>query len=112
MKRTVSSSPPCTGPIPKDTICVCICRNDSIIATGLGILDRDYVGVYAIHVQKRSAVRAWPDRSVPAFWQKGKKRSDHAYLQVTAENERARRLYASLGFSYFYTYYFRIRQTF
>ena len=99
--------------IPKDTICVCICRNDSIIATGLGILDRDYVGVYAIHVQEAFRRQGLARQICTSILAEGKKAgATHAYLQVTAENERARRLYASLGFSYFYTYYFRVRQTF
>lgn len=37
--------------IPKETICTSIQdETGTIIATGLGIRDRDYVGVYAIHV--------------------------------------------------------------
>ena len=37
--------------IPKETICTSIQdETGTIVATGLGIRDRDYVGVYAIHV--------------------------------------------------------------
>lgn len=37
--------------IPKQTICASICdASGTIIATGLGILDREYIGLYAIHV--------------------------------------------------------------
>ena len=36
--------------IPKDTLAVCAIDRNRIIGTGLGILDRDYVGIYAIHV--------------------------------------------------------------
>ena len=36
--------------IPKDTIFASIYDGGRIIGTGLGILDRDYVGIYAIHV--------------------------------------------------------------
>ena len=37
--------------IPKETVCASIWKNGKIIATGLGILDRDYIGIYAIHVK-------------------------------------------------------------
>lgn len=36
--------------IPKDTICASIQKGGKIIATALGILDRDYIGLYAVHV--------------------------------------------------------------
>ena len=38
--------------ILKETICACIRIDGQIIATGLGILDRDYIGIYAIHVKE------------------------------------------------------------
>ena len=39
--------------IPKETVCASIWKNGKIIATGLGILDRDYIGIYAIHVKEK-----------------------------------------------------------
>lgn len=38
--------------ILKETICASIRMDNQIIATGLGILDRDYIGIYAIHVKE------------------------------------------------------------
>lgn len=38
--------------ILKETICASIRIDGQIIATGLGILDRDYIGIYAIHVKE------------------------------------------------------------
>ena len=38
--------------ILKETVCASITKNGEIIATGLGILDRDYIGIYAIHVRE------------------------------------------------------------
>ena len=53
--------------IPKETICTSIQdETGTIIATGLGIRDRDYVGVYAIHVHPalpRSAAQSSPRES-------------------------------------------------
>ena len=53
--------------ILKETICACIRIDGQIIATGLGILDRDYIGIYAIHVKEDTANMAMPVRSAQDF---------------------------------------------
>ena len=85
--------------ILKETVCASITKNGEIIATGLGILDRDYIGIYAIHVEV-----------ILYFDEQGKKRgASHAYLQVVKNNTSAEKLYSSLGFQYSYTYWFRVQ---
>ncbi|HCI74444.1 MAG TPA: GNAT family N-acetyltransferase [Lachnospiraceae bacterium] len=98
--------------IPKKTIVASVEIDGRMVASGLGIRDRDWVGIYAIYVS-------------PSCWNRGYARAvcstllreaeclgaRRAYLQVTSENRRARRLYESLGFSDFYTYWFRSRRT-
>ncbi len=95
--------------IAKDTICVSIQWQGTIIGTGLGILDRDYVGVYAIHVRedfrKRGLARSLCTCILKEGIEKGAKK---AYLQVVAGNDPALLLYQSLGFENFYTYWFRV----
>lgn len=94
--------------IPKDIISASVYHDQEIIGTGLGILDRDYVGIYAIHVHDdfrgqgigRAICRSLLDASV----QQG---AAHAYLQVLKGNTAAKNLYSSLGFQDFYTYWFR-----
>jgi len=50
--------------IPKETICTSIQdETGTIVATGLGIRDRDYVGVYAIHVHPAYRHRHYAPRS-------------------------------------------------
>lgn len=96
--------------IAKDTICVSIQSQGTIIGTGLGILDREYVGVYAIYVRedfrRKGFARAICTRILKEGIKKGAKK---AYLQVVDGNDRAIELYQSLGFKYFYTYWFRVR---
>lgn len=94
--------------IPKDTIAASVWDKGQIIGTGLGILDRDYIGIYAIHVRK-DCRRGHIGRSIcqsllRAAMEQGASR---AYLQVVKGNLPAKRLYASLGFQDFYTYWFR-----
>lgn len=96
--------------IPKDTIMASIRLNGKIIATGLGILDRTFIGLYAIHVHPeyrghhfgRSICQAILNQALTADVKE-------AYLQVTSENSTAKNLYASLGFSHFYNYWFKIK---
>lgn len=96
--------------IPKETICVSIHDGSRIVATGLGILDRDFVGIYAIHVHPDYRRRHYASAVCRTILKKGaQKGARHAYLQVVADNSSAIRLYRSLGFSDLYQYWFRTR---
>lgn len=96
--------------IPKRTICACVKKNGQIVATGLGILDRDYIGIYAIHVKEEFRGHGLARQICTGLLKEGsKKGAEHAYLQVVKGNTAARTLYSSLGFQYFYTYWFRVQ---
>ncbi|MDO4308351.1 MAG: GNAT family N-acetyltransferase [Eubacteriales bacterium] len=96
--------------IPKETICASIRRDGRIIATGLGILDRDYIGIYAIHVREDYRGHGFARQICTGLLKKGmKKGAESAYLQVVEGNTPARRLYESIGFRQFYTYWFRVQ---
>ena len=85
-------------------------KNGEIIATGLGILDRDYIGIYAIHVREDYRRRGYARQICTGLLNEGKKRgASHAYLQVVKNNTSAEKLYSSLGFQYSYTYWFRVQ---
>ncbi len=95
--------------IAKETICVSIWRRGVIIGTGLGILDRDYVGVYAIHVREDYRNQGLARSLCTCILKEGmKKGASKAYLQVVDGNIPAVHLYESLGFTNFYTYWFRV----
>lgn len=95
--------------IAKDTICAAIYRQGEIIGTGLGILDRDYVGIYAIHTREDYRKQGLARSLCTCILKEGiKMGAQRAYLQVVAGNDPALRLYESLGFRYFYTYWFRV----
>lgn len=94
--------------IPKDTIAACITCDGQIKATGLGILDREYIGLYAIHVDTAFRQKHWGLALCNAIINEGiRQGATKAYLQVVSDNDPAKRLYESLGFSHFYTYWFR-----
>ena len=69
--------------IPKETICASIWKEGKIIATGLGILDRDYIGIYAIHVKEKYRGQGFARQICTALLTEGmKKGAENAYLQV------------------------------
>lgn len=96
--------------IPKETICVSVRGGERIIGTGLGILDRDYVGVYAIHVASAYRRRHLADTIVRTILSEAQKQGvSHSYLQVVAGNTPAISLYKTLGFSALYDDWFRVK---
>nr|WP_294677196.1 GNAT family N-acetyltransferase [uncultured Blautia sp.] len=98
--------------ILKETVCASIWHDGKIIATGLGILDRDYIGIYAIHVREDYRQRGYARQICTCLLNEGRKRgAQRAYLQVVKDNTPAEKLYTSLGFRYFYTYWFRVQPT-
>ena len=97
--------------IPKETICTSIQdETGTIVATGLGIRDRDYVGVYAIHVHPAYRHRHYASSICRTILSEGiRLGATKAYLQVVEGNTPAITLYKSRGFSYLYTYWFRAK---
>ncbi len=94
--------------IPMEKIAVSIQDQGRIIATGLGILDREYVGIYAIHVHEDYRKRGYATALLHAIEQEAIRRgAKRAYLQVVSDNLPAKNLYRSRGFREFYRYYFR-----
>lgn len=108
MHRTVV--PSMYRAIPKETICASVQKEGRIIATGLGILDRDYIGIYAIHVKEQYRRQGLARQICTGLLTEGmKKGAENAYLQVVDGNTSAQKLYMSLGFRQFYTYWFRVQ---
>ncbi len=96
--------------ILKETLCASITQNGEIVATGLGILDRDYIGIYAIHVREDYRKKGYARQLLGTLLLEGQKKgAQRAYLQVVEGNHPARSLYEAFGFRYFYTYWFRVQ---
>ena len=96
--------------IPKEEIAVSAFLDGRFIGSGLGILDRDTVGVYAIHVHdscRRMGIAAAIVRTILS--EARKQGAGHAYLQVVSDNSPAKNLYRKLGFTDSYRYYFRVK---
>lgn len=98
--------------IPKDTLAVSIANElGQTVAIGLGILDRSYMGIYAIHVHPHYRGRGYARSICATLLNTGKEMGlDGAYLQVVYGNTPAKNLYTSLGFQDFYSYWFRVKE--
>lgn len=70
--------------IPKDTLAASITNSDGqIVAIGLGILDRSYMGIYAIHVHPHYRGRQYARSVCTSLLNRGKELGmTGAYLQV------------------------------
>ncbi len=118
LKKTVNPDhlrvvPQMYNAIPKDEIAVSMRSGDTgeIMATGLGILDRDFVGVYAIFVDPALRRRGIGERIVRTILERAKKSgAKYAYLQVVTDNSRAKTLYRKIGFTECYRYWFRVKE--
>ena len=98
--------------VPKEEIAVSVHAGGELIATGLGIIDRDVVGVYAIHTDERCRREGVAGAVVRTILEKAKQRgAANAYLQVVSDNAPAKALYRGLGFTDSYRYYFRTERS-
>lgn len=81
-----------------------------VVATGLTIVEDDCAGLFDIITdedeRRRGHARAVVATLLRSAWELGAR---HAYLQVNAENEPARRLYRQFGFEERYRYWYRGR---
>ena len=98
--------------IPKEIIAARVECEGRMVASGLGIRDRDYIGIYAIYVSPGCRRRHYARSVCASLLREASRRgAKRAYLQVVKGNIAARSLYLSLGFEDFYTYWFRSRDT-
>lgn len=98
--------------IPKETIVASIEIDGRMVASGLGILDRGHVGLYAIYVDASCRHKHYARAICSTILSEAQKKgSTHAYLQVVQGNAYAKSLYHSLGFEDLYTYWFRAKSS-
>ncbi len=94
--------------IPKQTIVASVEIDGRMVASGLGIRDRDWVGIYAIYVSPSCWRRGYARAICSTLLREAKRLgASRAYLQVASGNDQAKKLYKSLGFTDFYIYWFR-----
>ena len=97
--------------IPKKTIVCSVEVDGRMVASGLGICDREFIGVYAIYVSPACRRRHYARAICSTLLLEGSHQgASRAYLQVVSGNRPAHDLYEDLGFKDFYTYWFRSKE--
>lgn len=98
--------------IPKETIVANIEIDGRMVASGLGIMDRGHVGLYAIYVDASCRHKGYGRAICSSILSEARKKgASKAYLQVVQGNTFAKSLYSSLGFEDLYTYWFRAKSS-
>ncbi len=91
-------------------ICITVLYRGRIVGTGLGVIERGYVGLYAIHVHHEYRRKGIAERICSMIMIQGKMYGAVcAHLQVRHGNVGAFALYDTLGFHKEYTQWFRIK---
>ena len=94
--------------IPKKIIVCSVEIDGRMVASGLGICDREYIGVYAIYVSPSCRRRHYARAICSTLLREGSRQgASKAYLQVVKGNKPAKDLYYDLGYGDYYTYWFR-----
>lgn len=92
------------------TIAVSIVQDGKMVACGLGVCERGCVGLYDIFVDPACRRQHLGQRLCAAIMERGRQMGcDTAYLQVLSDNTAARKLYAGLGYTEGYHYWFRLK---
>jgi N-acetylglutamate synthase len=82
-----------------------------VVATGLTIVEDDCAGLFDIATHEQARRRGYARTVVAALLRTAHELgARHAYLQVSADNEPARRLYRQFGFAERYQYWYRGRE--
>ncbi|MFD1136617.1 GNAT family N-acetyltransferase [Paenibacillus urinalis] len=84
--------------------------DEQVVACGLGVVEREYIGLYDIVTDARYRNRGFGEQMILNLLSWGK---DHgarfSYLAVIANNAPALRLYSKIGYTENYKYWYRVR---
>ncbi|MFD0710856.1 GNAT family N-acetyltransferase [Paenibacillus sp. GCM10027626] len=81
---------------------------ERLIAVGLGVIERGYIGIYDIVTDEAMRNRGFGEQLLLHLLHWGKENgASYSYLAVLQNNPAAQRLYDKLGFKECYTYWYR-----
>lgn len=94
-----------------DAYYACIVENEQIVAVGLGVAERGYIGMYDICVVESRRRQGLGTKIMKSLMQAGAQRGcSFSYLQVVDANEGAKILYDRLGYKKEYSYWYRVKK--
>jgi ribosomal protein S18 acetylase RimI-like enzyme len=89
---------------------VSILHEGCVIACGLGVMERDYIGLFDIVVDEKYRNQGYGEKLIKSIIYTGKNKGvRNAYLQVLLNNTAALKLYSKLGFKEHYSYWYRVK---
>ncbi|MDY8022035.1 GNAT family N-acetyltransferase [Paenibacillus polymyxa] len=86
---------------------------EQVIACGLGVIEREYIGLYDIVTDINYRNRGFAEQMILNLLKWGKENgAKYSYLAVVSNNEPALRLYSKIGYSEIYKYWYRVKDSF
>jgi Acetyltransferases len=83
---------------------------EQVVACGLGVIEREYIGLYDIVTDQNYRNRGFGEQMILNLLKWGKENgAKYSYLAVVANNEPALRLYSKIGYSEIYKYWYRVK---
>lgn len=85
---------------------------EQVIACGLGVIEREYIGLYDIVTDKHCRNRGFGEQMILNLLKWGKENgAKYSYLAVVLNNTPALRLYSKIGYSETYKYWYRVKES-
>ncbi|MUG94238.1 GNAT family N-acetyltransferase [Scytonema sp. UIC 10036] len=95
--------------IQSETLFVSLKQNDKIVACGLGVLERGYLGIFDLVTSPTQRRRGYATAIIQGLLQWAiDKGAFFSYIQVVKANTPARNLYEKLGYEPMYEYWYRV----
>ncbi|MCR2821262.1 GNAT family N-acetyltransferase [Lederbergia panacisoli] len=84
-------------------------HKDRVVACGLGVIEREYIGLYDIVTNINFRNQGFGEQLILNLLKWGKENgAKSSYLAVLLNNKPALKLYAKIGFSEIYQYWYRV----
>lgn len=86
-------------------------NNGDVVACGLGVIEREYIGLYDIVTDTKFRNQGFGLQLILNLLKWGKVNgAKYSYLTVLLNNEPALKLYSKIGFSEIYKYWYRVKE--
>ncbi|WP_307847902.1 GNAT family N-acetyltransferase [Metabacillus bambusae] len=91
--------------------CISLYYQGDVIACGLGVIEREYIGLYDIVTDINFRNRGFGEQLILNLLKWGKENgAKNSYLAVLLNNDSALRLYSKIGYSEIYKYWYRVKE--
>lgn len=96
--------------IPHPTCYAMLKYRDRLCSCGLGVLERNYLGIFFFVTARQQRRRGYATQLISAMADWGKSNgATQVYLQVETANQAGINLYNKLGFTEIYQYFYRLK---